>query len=555
MNGEDNGRNWIEDVSLQRKTLYSNGILIESDDCRRILELIEKMPAIAKIKKGEENWFIADGWEGFCKLEKEDGKIVKTKIKGGDVQQYGLRQALPAITNQLNKDNTVVVITNIFKTDDLINNALRGWSTSEALREIDSTVIVFVDDRCVFPPEVWTHMKIVKPPRSTWKERKDSLLLQQRELKPKTKLVEKEIEDAVRLTSGMNLDQLEASTIESIILKNKISLGILSKSKVSILAKDPVIDIIEQPKFGFEAVGGYDFLKQRIIDDVVLPLKHPEFARRYDMQPPRGMLLYGPPGTGKTLLIKSMGKELNMSILRILPENVLGKYVGESEKSLRKAFDIADAMAPCIVFIDELDRFSKRTDDTSTASHVERELFSMLLEKLGDENRKWFFAGATNMIDRIDPALRRTGRIDSVAPVPYPDEKARREIFKVHTLIKRKLPLADDIDYAELGRLTYMWSGSDIEQFVIRTARHVMKQDIKDVKRKLKISHSDFLEILDTFNINVEFNSQIQTQVKEKVLSYTNDRRLMDVFDQAEKVEVTISRTDKAKGAKKGLDE
>lgn len=546
MNGEKPVRDWIEDLGIQRKTLFSNGILVETDDSRRVSELIEKKPAIARIKTGEERWFILDGWEGFSEYKKTDkGNIEKVGVKGGNVQQFGFRQVLPNVSKELYKPNTVLLITNVFKTDDIFNNALRGWSTSDELREIDSTVIVFADDRSIFPTAVWSHMKIVKPPKSTWGERKKIISMQEKVLKPGNKLNGKGLEDAVRLTAGMNLDQLEAAAIESIILKDGISLNVVSDSKINILAKDPVVDIIQRPKFGFEAVGGYDSLKQRIIDDVVLPLKNPEMAVRYNMKPPRGLLLYGPPGTGKTLLVKSMAKELNMSILRIMPENILGKYVGESEKSLRRAFDIADAMKPVIVFIDELDRFSKRGEGDTTSSHVERELFSMLLEKLGDENREWFFAAATNMIECIDPALRRTGRIDSVAPVPFPDEQARAEIFSIHINVKRKLPLKDDIDPGVIAKHTYMWSGSDIEQLVIRTASHVMKEDIKDVKRELCIGMDDFLTMIDTFNISVEDNTSLQNQVKEQAIRFTNDTRLMDIFEHAEKTKTT-GRTGKA---------
>lgn len=531
-------KDWIENLVLQRNTLYSNGIIVETEDKRRIEEILNKKPEIIKGDE-KERWLVLDSWEGFYQIKQNNGEITKEHFKDGDVQKYGIRQVLPAVSKELSEGRTILVMTNIFKTDDFLNCALRSWSTSEELREKDSTVILFVDDRCVFPLEVWTHMKLIKPPRSTTEERLKTFQFLQKEIMSKDKkkkaniLSDTELTEAIRLAAGMNLDQLESAGIESIILKDKLSFTSLAQSKLEIMARDPVADIIQRPKFGFEAIGGYTSLKQRIIDDVVMPLKYPEYAEYFCMKPPRGMLLYGPEGTGKTLLVKSMAKELNMSIVRILPENILGKYVGESEKSLRKAFDIADNMGNCILFIDELDRFSKRQDDSSVSSHVERELFSMLLEKLGDEDREWFFAGATNMIECIDPALRRTGRIDSVAPVPYPDRNARKEIFNIHVNIKRKLP-CKELDFNVLAEKTYMWSGSDIEQFIIRTANFVMRESIKE-KKKLFIVQDDFLEMYETFNIPIRINEAKQLKVMNNVLDYTNDKRLMDVFSEAER--------------------
>lgn len=555
-------RTWIDDIIIQRNTLFSNVILIETDDYKRIEEIINYASKpeceVMTGDKGDdpERWLFLDGWDGFYEYKEKNKEIIKEQIEKGDVQQYGIKMVLPSVSKKLNEGRTVVVVTNIFKSDDLFNSALRNWSNSDKLREDDSTVLLFVDDRNIFPPEVWTHMKIIKPEKSTWDERKKMLLFQQKELKPKETLTDQEIEESVRLTAGMNLDQLESATIESIILKNKISLTSLARSKSDIIAKDPVVEVIQRPSFGFEAVGGYDNLKECIRDNVILPLKNPEMADRFCMKPPRGILLYGPPGSGKTLLINSMAKELNMSVVKLRMENVYGKYVGETEKAIRKAFDIVDAMAPCILFVDEIDRLSKRGDDSTSSSHVERELFSMLLEKLGDENRKWFFAAATNMIELIDPAMRRTGRIDTVVPVPYPDRKAREEIFKIHINIKRKLPLSNDINIPELAEKTYMWAGSDIEELVIRTARYVLKKNLKEPKKNLLITQQDFIDVYDSFNIDVKKNSDVQDKVKANMQEFTNDKRLMNVFDQSEKTcTPTTTKTDKAKNMMKGIDE
>ena len=532
---DDEEYDWIYEAHIQRRTLYANAILVETDDTKRIEELLDRIPAMAKSKKSEERWYVLDAWEGLSEITKnKKDQSVRLPIEGLDVQSYGVSQILPEVSKILYEGNVVLVITNIFKSDPKLDAAIRGWATSDVLRDSNSTIMVFADDRSMFPSEVWSHMKIIKPPKSTWNERCDMIQHHDSTLTPEIMLTEDQVSDAVRLTSGMNLDQLEASLIESVITTGRISLDILAKVKTEILASNPVVEIIQQPKFGFEAVGGYNTLKERIMDSIVLPMKNPEISDRFDIQPPRGILLFGAPGVGKTLLVKSMAKELNMSILRILPENIKGKYVGESEKSLRKVFDIADAMSPVIVLIDEFDRLGKRDAGPQTSSNVDKELFSMLLEKLGDENRQWFFAAATNLIEAIDPAMRRTGRIDSVVPVPYPDEEARAEIIKIHTTIKRKLPIESGIDFKKIAKKTYMWSGSDIEQLAVRTAQFVMKEAIKNDDKKRIITMEDFEKILDTFNIDIEDNKKVQRKIESQALKYTNDKRLKDVFEHAE---------------------
>jgi len=288
---------WIKEMSIQRKTLFSNSIMIETDDARRVEELLDAMPPLAKQRRGGEKWLVLDGWEGLSESNSnENNQHSRTPIEGIDVQTYGVSQVLPDISKMLYQGKTVLVITNVFRSDPKLDAAIRGWSTSEIIREKDSTVIVFADDRSIYPVEVWAHMKIIKPPKSTWDERVDLLNYHQLELSPSEKLDSIGLEDATRLTSGMNLDQLESAAIESRILTGKISLEVLAKAKKEILAKNPVVEIIQQPKFGFEAVGGYNTLKERITDSIVLPMKNPELSERFDISPPRGILLFGPPG-------------------------------------------------------------------------------------------------------------------------------------------------------------------------------------------------------------------------------------------------------------------
>ena len=548
--------NWIDELSIERRTMFSNGLLVQTEDCKRIDQLINHMKetypkgVLIKLKDKQrggkqipERFLILDGWEGLKEYEFTSESSWKIR-EIADSKKYGgdLRPLLPKVSEELEKPHTVVIIKNILKSDQPLNSALRSWCTSSKITLGFSSVILFAEDSSIFPEAVWSKMKIIDVPKSLPEERKQIIEETENDMAvtEKNQLDETKMNSAVRLLAGLDLDQVNAAVVESVIRDFSIKLDRLSSIKTNILSKDPALDVIQRPKFGFEAIGGYDALKTRLRDDIILPLKHPEYAAEFKMSPPRGVILFGPPGTGKTILSKAISKEVNMSILVMRPENLLSKFVGESEKAVKRVFRIADSMAPCILFMDELDRISKRaqTAGTDGGAQVHREIFSMFLEKLGDEEREWFFIGCTNMIESIDEAMRRTGRIDSIAPVPYPDEKAREEIFKIHSKVKRKLPLDNNVDFKELSKkdYTYMWSGSDIEQLVIRTAKYVMKESIKTQKSR-KIKMEDFEEILKSFNVNTEDNERLQEAIKMQAGKLTNDIRLMDVFDEAQTVE------------------
>ena len=552
------GPSWAENAGIQRRSLYSNVIIIESDDRRRLDEIFNDKKVMAKRTPGQEKWYALDPWNGLMEVISkftEDGSpsgYTYVKVEDVDVKTIGFEAALPVVSDMLTKGNMVLTISNILKTNDQLNTALIGWSGDDQILHGDSTVLIFVTNRYVFPTEVWTKFSIITPPKSTEAERMTLLKDQETGLaegsrQPIDELSDEEMESVVRLTAGLNLDQIEAAAIESIQTKFKLDIDLIASIKRKRLGSDATVEIIQQPKFGFEAVGGYERLKERIRNDIITPLKDPDLAEYFNVKLPKGIILYGPPGCGKSLFVKSMAKELDMTVLLFHIENVLGKYVGESEKGMRRVFDIADALSPCILFVDEIDKLGRRSSTDTTGSNVDKQIFSMLLEKLGDEDREWFFAAATNIIEVIDPAMRRTGRIDSVIPIPFPDEAARKQIFEIHTKVRRNPPIDwKTMNLDKIAKATYMWSGSDIENLVDRTCRYAM-QDAKEhniVKRK--VTMTDFEKMLDTYIIPVDDNVKFQNNMMKQAEKFTNDKRLLDVFEQEAQKEIKTGKTSKA---------
>ena len=216
--------------------------------------------------------------------------------------------------------------------------------------------------------------------------------------------------------------------------------------------------VSETPTEGFESVGGLDETKATLERAVTWPLTYGPLFDAANADPPTGILLYGPPGTGKTLLARAVAAESGVNFVHVRGPELLDRYVGESEKAVREVFDRARGAAPAIVFFDEIDAVATARDD---ANEVTDRVVSQLLTEFDAvaDNPGLIVLAATNRKDALDPALLRTGRLESHIEVPAPDEAARRAILGVHTDGK---PLAADVDLDDVARRTDGYSGADL---------------------------------------------------------------------------------------------
>ncbi len=250
---------------------------------------------------------------------------------------------------------------------------------------------------------------------------------------------------------------------------------------------------VEVPEVHWSDIGGLDEVKQQLREAVEWPLKYPKIFEEMGIEPPKGILLFGPPGTGKTLLAKAVATESGANFIPVRGPEILSKWVGESEKAVRKIFRRARQVAPSIVFFDELDSIAPARGYRHDTSGVTDRIVNQLLTEIDgiEALRNVVVIGATNRPDIIDPALLRPGRFDRLIYVPPPDFKARIEIFKVHT---RKMPLAEDVDLEELARRTEGYTGADIAA-VCREAAMIALREKLEV-RPVQMKH--FLKALET---------------------------------------------------------
>jgi transitional endoplasmic reticulum ATPase len=242
--------------------------------------------------------------------------------------------------------------------------------------------------------------------------------------------------------------------------------------------------LIEIPNVKWDDVGGLSDVQQELIEAVDWPLRHPTIFERMGIKPPKGILLYGPPGTGKTLLAKAVASESKANFILVKGPELLSKWVGESEKAVRKIFEKARQTSPTIIFFDELDSLAPRRGVTSDSHVSERVVNQMLTEMDGLVGlHNIVILGATNRPDIIDTALLRPGRFDRIILVPAPTEKARLEIFKIHT---KGMPLNKDVDLNELAKETEGYVGADIEAICKEAGLLALRDDMKAEKIKKK---------------------------------------------------------------------
>ncbi|GAB1338075.1 ATP-dependent zinc metalloprotease FtsH [Streptomyces sp. E-15] len=257
----------------------------------------------------------------------------------------------------------------------------------------------------------------------------------------------------------------------------------------------PVELVPGQKRTTFADVAGIDEVEGEL-NDVVDFLKNPDAYRRMGAKMPRGVLLAGPPGTGKTLLARAVAGEAGVPFFSASASEFIEMIVGVGASRVRELFAEARKVAPSIIFIDEIDTIGRaRGGGASMGGHDEREqtLNQILTEMDGFSGSEGVIViAATNRADILDPALTRPGRFDRVVQVSPPDRGGREAILEIHT---RDIPLADDVDLAQVARTTPGMTGADLANLaneaallaVKRNQRRVTRSDLSDALEKVQL--------------------------------------------------------------------
>jgi cell division protease FtsH len=263
----------------------------------------------------------------------------------------------------------------------------------------------------------------------------------------------------------------------------------------------------------FDDVAGVDEAKEELME-IVSFLKTPERYRRLGARIPKGVLIVGAPGTGKTLLAKAVAGQAGVPFFSISGAGFVEMFVGVGAARVRDLFEQAEAKAPCIIFIDELDALGKARGVTSFGGHDEREqtLNQLLVEMDGfDSNKGVLILAATNRPEILDPALLRPGRFDRHIALDRPDLKGRRQILQVHA---RQVKLAADADLTALAARSAGFAGADLANLVNEAALRAGRAG------KDEVGMADFEQAFDRIVGGLEKKGRVMGVLEKETVAY-----------------------------------
>ena len=292
------------------------------------------------------------------------------------------------------------------------------------------------------------------------------------------------------------LSEFEIQNIMQLILSQneeltKSQINLVFEQKQQMIKKAGILEMIS-PKVSLDDIGGLENLKdwlrqkEKVLSDM-------EGAKAFGVDMPKGVLIAGIPGCGKSITAKAAAKLFNIPLLRLDMGRLLGKYVGESEANMRKAIELAEAISPCVLWVDELEKAFAGIGGEGSGAEVTTRLFGSFLTWLQEKETPVFVVATANDVTSLPPELLRKGRFDEIFYVGLPDRDEQRKIFEIH--IKKRRP--EDLPSIQIDQLLGRakgCSGADIEGIVRESVERAFaagKQELttNDLLEAIKNTH------------------------------------------------------------------
>jgi len=333
--------------------------------------------------------------------------------------------------------------------DNLYNGKARGIQT------------IILACRQVLPPELEKEFVIVDFSLPD-KEELDHVLTEL------SKSIEKEVgkdrNEILESASGLTTNEAENAFALSLVEKKDFDAEIVAREKSSTIKKNGLLEVIENPN-SLDDIGGLELLKHWLTQrrDAFTPE-----AREYNLPSPKGILIVGVPGTGKSLTAKASAKVLGRPLLHFDAGKIFAGLVGQSEANMRTVTATAEAIAPCVLWIDEIEKgFSGTKSSNATDGGTSSRVFGSFISWMQDRAAPVFIVATANDISQLPPEFLRKGRFDEIffCDLPHPDERA--EIWKIQIAKYKRNP--EDYDINTLVKATEGYTGAEIEQVFIES--------------------------------------------------------------------------------------
>ncbi|ODV62333.1 putative AAA family ATPase RIX7 [Ascoidea rubescens DSM 1968] len=273
------------------------------------------------------------------------------------------------------------------------------------------------------------------------------------------------------------------------------------------------------PNASLSQLGGMDEIITDLLEVIGIPILHPEIYLSTGVEPPRGVLLHGPPGCGKTTIANCLAGDLKVPFLSVSAPSIVSGMSGESEKKIRELFEEARSLAPCLIFLDEIDSITPKRDGAQR--EMEKRIVAQLLTCIDElsmektNNKPVIIIAATNRPDAIDPALRRAGRFDREICLNVPSEESRGYILKS---ITKNLKISGDFDYKKLAKMTPGYVGADLKALATAAGLAAIKRIFCSLSAAQNETESKIedVEIMDIDDINEQKENNERNENKDQ---------------------------------------
>ena len=287
-------------------------------------------------------------------------------------------------------------------------------------------------------------------------------------------------ETIVRSAQGLTTDEIESALARSLVENRKLTVDMIIEEKKQIVRKTGMLEFYPSSS-SMKDVGGHDLLKDWLEKR---SKSFTDAARDFGIPYPKGILIIGVQGCGKSLVAKAVSSAYNLPMLKMDVGRIFGSLVGQSEQNMRRAIKIAESLAPCVLWIDELEKGFAGMNGGVSDSGTSARVFSTFLTWMQEKTKPVFLIATGNNVAQLPPELMRKGRFDEIFFVDLPDTKEREEIFNIHLKKRNRDPKKFKIK--ELAEITDGFSGAEIEQLVIGALNAAFFADrevsFKDIK-------------------------------------------------------------------------